>query len=142
MVVTFFGHSDAPSSVETKLTTILIDLIENKGATTFYVGNNGNFDRIVQNTLRTLKSQYSQIDALVVLAYLPGKYTHAETPLDTIYPEGLENVPKRFAICKRNEWMIKQCDLVITFVNRDFGGAAQYTKNAEKRGKTILNLAT
>lgn len=141
MVVAFFGHRDAPPSVEAKLTTILIDLIENKDATIFYVGNNGNFDRMVQSTLKALQLQYPHIHAFVVLAYLPGKYTHNETPLSTIFPEGLESVPKRFAICKRNEWMIVQSDLVVTYVNRTFGGAAQSTVIAEKRGKTILNLA-
>ncbi len=35
MVVTFFGHRDAPASVESPLTETLVDLIENKGATRY-----------------------------------------------------------------------------------------------------------
>ena len=141
MVVTFFGHRDAPASVESPLTETLVDLIENRGATLFYVGNNGEFDRMVQNKLTVLQRQYPHIQICVVLAYLPGEYNDNETRLNTVYPEGLELVPKRFAICRRNEWMIKQCDLVVTFVNRNFGGAARYAAIAKKHGKPILNVA-
>lgn len=31
-----------------------------------------------------------------------------------IYLEGLENVPKRFAISRRNQWMAQNCDMSIT----------------------------
>ena len=35
----------------------------------------------------------------------------------------LENVIPRFAISKRNEWMIDKADLIIAFVNHEYGGA-------------------
>ena len=60
---------------------------------------------------------------------------------DTVFPEGIESVPKRFAIVWRNQWMIDRSDFVITFVQRDFGGAATFQKKAEKKGKRIINLA-
>ncbi len=41
MVCTFFGHRNAPSGVRVALEAVLIDLIENKGADVFYVGNHG-----------------------------------------------------------------------------------------------------
>ena len=141
MVVTFFGHRDAPASVESPLTETLVDLIENRGATLFYVGNNGEFDRIVQNKLTVLQHQYPCIQICVVLAYLPGERNDNKALLNTVYPEGLELVPKRFAICRRNEWMIAQSDLVVTYVKRSFGGAARYAAIAEKRGKPIINIA-
>ena len=58
----------------------------------------------------------------------------------TVYPEGLENVPKRFAIYARNKWMIEKSDFVVTCVNRSFGGAAQFKEFAIKRGKTVVEL--
>ena len=48
-VCTFFGHSDCPSTVAPKLRSVLIELIENHGVDVFYVGNQGNFDRMVRS---------------------------------------------------------------------------------------------
>ena len=41
----------------------------------------------------------------------------------TTYPP-LEENPKRFAITKRNEWMVEQADVVVAYVKHDWGGAA------------------
>ena len=39
MVCTFFGHKDTPKEIEPTLRSALIELIENKNVTVFYVGN-------------------------------------------------------------------------------------------------------
>ena len=57
-----------------------------------------------------------------------------------IYPP-LEKVPLKFAINKRNEWMIDQSDFVIAYVEHSFGGAYQSLKYAYRKGKRIVNLA-
>ena len=44
MVCTFFGHRDTPERATPLLHDSIVDLIENKGVTDFYVGYNGNFD--------------------------------------------------------------------------------------------------
>lgn len=139
MTVTFFGHNDAPECVRGVLQTTLIDMIENHGASSFYVGNHGSFDRMVKSTLEKLQTVYPHIKYAVVLAYLPSKNNGDLSP--TAYPEGLETVPPRFAICKRNEWMIEHSDAVITYVKRSFGGAAKYKKYAENKKKIVINLA-
>ncbi|MBQ8255154.1 MAG: hypothetical protein IJY94_06605 [Clostridia bacterium] len=139
MICTFFGHRDAPTEICDKLQAVLVDLIENHGADTFYVGNNGNFDAMVRNTLAKLKPVYPHIEFTVVLAYLPTK-KECEADYETIYPEGLEDTPPKFAISKRNEWLVENSDTVITYVNRSWGGAWQSQKLAEKRGKTVINL--
>jgi len=36
--------------------------------------------------------------------------------------------------------MIKQSDTVVTYVKRNFGGAAQFTELAQKQGKQVINL--
>ena len=54
MVCTFFGHKDTPKEIEPTLRSTLVDLIENKNATMFYVGNNGNFDLMVRHQLEEL----------------------------------------------------------------------------------------
>lgn len=74
---------------------------------------------------------------------MPGKKPNYQPKdkLKTIYPAGLEFVPLRFAICKRNEWMIDQADYVVNFVEIDSGGASKYKKLAKKRGKITINLS-
>ena len=59
---------------------------------------------------------------------------------ETIFPEGIENVPKRFAIDFRNRWMIEKSDCVVTCINRGFGGAAKAKNYAEKHGKNIIEI--
>lgn len=140
MTVTFFGHKDTPKEIEPTLRTTLVDLIKNHGATEFYVGNNGNFDTMVRRQLENLSQTYP-ITYNVVLAYLPTKKSEYDNYINTIYPEGIETVPKRFAISYRNKWMIRQSDVVVTYVTRTYGGAAQFKEMAEKQGKTVIELS-
>lgn len=144
MKVTFFGHRDTPQSIRPKLKAVLTDLIEQHGADTFYVGNHGAFNSTVQRILLELKQTYPHIGCFVVLAYLPGKRSAVPPPknLETIFPEALENVPPKFAIIHRNRWMAEHADMVIAYVSSPGGGAADAMKFAQKRGKTVINLAT
>ncbi|MBQ3132677.1 MAG: hypothetical protein IJC17_00165 [Clostridia bacterium] len=85
--------------------------------------------------LKQAKAVYPQIRYAVVLAYLPTETPEYE---ETVYP--LEGVPARFAIDRRNRWMIEQSDIVVTYVNRGFGGAAKFKEIAKKKEKTIIEL--
>lgn len=138
--VTFFGHKDTPKEIEPKLREVLIDLIENKNADEFFVGNNGNFDSMVRRQLKDLSAIYP-IKYSVVLAYLPDEKNRYDDMMNTLYPEGLETVPKRFAISWRNKWIIKQANTVVTYVTHSFGGAAQFKEMAEKQGKAVIELS-
>ena len=140
MVCTFFGHKDTPKEIEPTLRSTLIDLIENKNVNVFYVGNNGNFDTMVRRQLEDL-SQTFPITYSVVLAYLPTEKSKYDNLTNTIYPEGLEIVPKRFAISYRNKWMIQQADAVVTYVTHSFGGAWQFKAMAERQGKMVIELS-
>ncbi len=140
-ICSFFGHSDAPQSIEGALCKVLIDLIENHSVAKFYVGNNGNFDAVVKRSLKKLKKSYPHISCMVVLAYLPSKKGNTErNEIETIFPEGLEKCPPKFAISRRNRWMVDNSDYIVTYVNRTFGGAAQFKELAERKGKTVINL--
>ena len=139
MTVTFFGHRDSPKEIEPTLRTTLIDLIENKNATDFYVGNNGSFDVMVRHQLEKL-SEYYDINYSVVLAYLPDEKNEYDPYTNTIYPEGIETVPKRFAISWRNKWMLKQADTIITYVTHPSSGAWEFEKLAVKQGEKVVKL--
>lgn len=137
---TFFGHRDAGKEVEPVLRATLTDLIENRSVTLFCVGNQGGFDNVVEKTLRSLKAQDHRIRQYTVLAYLPQDRQEKPEP-DTLFPEGLEFIPKKYAVAWRNRWMIEHADIVIIYVKRPFGGAARFKEVALKKGKEVVELA-
>ena len=141
MTCTFFGHRDTPKEIEPILVSTLKDLIENKNVNKFYVGNHGDFDFLVRKNLEKLKKQYPSISYYIVLAYLPQKKSEIDF-LDyslTVYPDGLEKIPYKLAIIKRNQWMIEHSDFVVVYVKNSVGGAAKFKELAEKRGKKVTN---
>ncbi len=141
-VCTFFGHHDCPSSIKPKLCEVLIDLIENQSVDMFYVGNKGAFDRLVRAALQELTQENPQIRYAVVLERMPGKQNkeNPEDFSDTMLPEGIENVPPRFAVSWRNRWMLRQVDFAVTYVTHEWGGAAQFAELAKKQKKNVINL--
>ena len=58
---------------------------------------------------------------------------------EIIYPE-IDSVPLKFAISKRNEWMVKQADYVIGYVCTHYGGAYKTLLYAHKHKKPYTNL--
>ncbi len=139
MVATFFGHRDVTEEIEPILYSVISDLIKNQKADKFYVGNHGAFDYTVIKVLKNLSEIYPNISCSVVLAYFPTTNNGIDY-WQTIFPDGLEDVPPKFAISKRNSWMIEKSDIVVTYVTRGFGGAAQFKELAEKKEKRIINL--
>ena len=144
LTCTFFGHRNTPAEIEPLLQATLIDLIENHRVDFFYVGKEGNFDGLVRKNLRLLKLDYPHINYYVVLAYMPrekGEYYCKEDFEETICPYIFDKTPPKYAIPKRNRWLIKESDYVITYVKHTLGGAAQFKELAEKKGKKVINLA-
>ena len=141
---TFFGHHDCPQEIKSKLREVLIDLITNQAVDMFYVGNQGSFDWLVRSALKELVQEYPQINYAVVLERMPSKQNedYPEDFSDTMLPEGIEEVPPRFAISWRNKWMLRQSDFVVTYITHSWGGAAQFAEMAKRQGKTIIALST
>lgn len=139
---TFFGHRYISDEIEEILTSLLIKLIEND-VSIFYVGSQGDFDHTVIKILKCLKIKYPHISYYIVLAYLHATkdnyyFDYFE---NTLYPEGLEFVPQKYAIVKRNQWMIEKSDYVIVYVNQTFSNASKFKALAEKKGKNVINIA-
>ena len=138
---TFFGHRDCPATIRPRLRAVLVELIVRYGVDRFYVGRQGCFDAMAHSVLRELAEVYPHISYAVVLERLPGSREKAVWDFfDSIFPEGLENAPPRFAISRRNEWMLKQADFVVAYITHSWGGAAQFADKARRQGKTVLNL--
>lgn len=141
MTCTFFGNRDTPQEIEKCLYQTIIRLITQEGVDLFYVGTHGRFDRMVYHCLQKVKQQFPFIQYFVVLAYLPKEKEEFEYLWEeTLYPEGLERVPYRLAIIKRNEWMLERADFVITYTAHTQGGAGRFADLAEEKGKTVISL--
>ena len=85
-----------------------------------------------------LRTIYPHIRSTLVLAYLDREYSE-DLYDDTVYPP-LEKVPMRYAISRRNEWMVDASDVVVSYVTHTFGGAATTLRYAERKHKRIINL--
>ena len=135
--VTFCGHAEVanPDAVRSWLMATVERLIR-QGASTFYLGGYGAFDRMAASVVCELKRSYPQIESVLVLPYLD-REINANGYDATVYPP-LETVPRRFAISRRNEWMVDAADVVVAYVTHDWGGAAKTLEYA-RRKKHIFN---
>ena len=143
----FIGHRDAPDTMLTHLTGTLERLIIEESVGYFYVGQYGSFDRLAGLAVKHLKQYYPFITLMLVLSYHPADRPTLTPPgFDgTYYPEGMENVPKRYAIVRANKQMVKCCDWLIAYVCHPASNARnllEYAQRREKKGLLhIENLA-
>ena len=140
-VCTFFGHRDAPCTIEPQLHETLRYLVSKKHVDTFYVGNQGQFDHMVQHHLQMLTSDFPHIRCFIILHQLPTTTASPQSSLPSLFPEGLEYVHPKYALVHRNRWMVQQADVIVAYVLHDWGGAAQFTAYARHQGKPVFNLA-
>ena len=134
---TFFGHGDCPEMNYSNILQTIQNLITEKNIITFYVGTQGNFDSLVYRALCNLRADFPQIRIYRVLAYLPKDNSLIS---DSILLEGIELIHPRYAISWRNRWMIEHSDYVIAYITHNYGGAARFVNEAERRGKTIIRV--
>ena len=146
MKITFCGHSNFSfdNTIKQKLKKLLLQEIRKNPACKFYLGGYGDFDSLCLNILKEIKADFPTIELLFITPYLNDNYSKLETAKlyydGIIYPP-LENVPRRFCILKRNEWMVSKADLVIAYVSHTYGGAYKTLQYARRKKKNIINLA-
>ncbi len=146
MIITFCGHSNCLFSDEEKekLKQLLIKEITKNPTCKFYLGGYGDFDGLCLRTLKDLKADFPKIELIFITPYLDKNYSKLEFAKyhydDVIFPP-LESVPRKFAILKRNEWMVDSVDLVIAYVKYFWGGAAKTLEYAKRKKVPIINIA-
>lgn len=140
MTCMFLGHRDAPDFIKEILYKEICMLIENEGVKKFYVGNNGNYDFLVQRVLEKISKERSDIEFFIVLSY-PGERALSNNQEETFFPQGLEKALPKYAISKRNEWLINNSDYAVVFFNHRFSNCARWVEKAEKKGLKIINVA-
>ena len=139
MLVTFCGHSQVSNSdaVAATLKTVIADLIS-EGATEFYLGGYGEFDSMAAHAVREAKAAHPEIISMLVIPYMDRDFDPALYD-NSVYPP-LETVPLKFAISKRNEWMIDQADVVVSCITHGWGGAATTLRYAQRKKKRIISV--
>ena len=139
MSCTFFGHRDATDGIKAKLKKSILYLIEERQVERFLVGNNGNFDLYVQCVLIELKKEGVNIRFDIVLSRPEEKALSGNQEV-TLFPEGMEYALPRYAVSKRNAWLIKNASFAIVYVRSPFSNSNRWMKEALRKGLTVINL--
>lgn len=147
--VAFFGHREVDNlyKLEEELDEQVRSLLGEKEFVEFLVGRNGEFDLTVARVVRRIKSYYRDDNSalILVLPYLTAEYLNNQESFEnynddvTVY-SGINTHPKG-AIQARNREMVDMADLVICYLEYDYGGAYQSVKYAKNKGKVVINLA-
>ncbi len=146
MIVTFCGHRDfvETAEAENQLTMFLEKYARENVRLVCYNGGYGNFDYFAAKCVQRMQEQYSNIRNCLVLPYIDQPFlerieifkNHFD---ETIYPL-LESVPRKYAIIRRNEWMVDSADIVIAYVTYSWGGAARTLEYARRKKKNIIQI--
>ncbi len=152
ITITFCGHSTLyDEGVKEALYDALMGVLSPLSASdkvTFLCGGYGAFDSLCSNVIDELRRQgiVPKNEKLLVTPYLTESYKERLDLVrkyydDVIFPP-IENAPLRFAIPRRNVWMVEQADIVIAYVRHSMGGAATTLRHAYSKKKNIIRLIT
>ena len=131
----FIGHREASETILPALTQEVERHIAEYGVTEFVVGHYGGFDRLAASAVKQAKQRHPEVTLTLLLPYHP-----AEQPIPTpegfdrtLYPEGMERVPRRLAIVRANHWMICNSDFLIAYVCHPSNGSREVLEEARRR---------
>ena len=136
----FIGHREADEWLLSRLERIVEQLITEENIRYFYVGGYGGFDRIAATAVKKAKQQHPNITLMLVLPYHPADRP-VETPNGfdgTYYPDGLEKVPKRYAIVRANRHMVETCDWLVCYVKHGASNSRNLLEYAHRYTGTGL----
>lgn len=147
MIISFFGHSDfcEKNGDREKILNILNNHVADN-VVEFYLGGYGNFDRFAHECCVEFKNSHNSASIIFVTPYITEKYQNnhlrfINNSFDYIIYPPIESTPLRFSIPKRNEWIIRESDLIICHITHNFGGAFKaYRYALKKQQKKIINL--
>lgn len=146
MIIAFIGHGKYTMNAEEedRLIELLRSILEQHPDCLFYLGGYGSFDFKCNDILQNLQTEYPKLKRIFVTPYIQPNFWRLNEASklydESIYPFEYRVMPK-YAIVRRNEWMIKQADIVIAFVCFHFGGAYNSYNYAHNKGKVIINIA-
>lgn len=129
------GHRDADESLTPALDAAIERHITECGVTEFVVGHYGNFDRLAARALARARARHPEIRLFLLTPYYSPEHP---LPLPegfdaTLYPEGIEDAPRRLAIVYANRYMVEASLYLIAFVRHSFGNTGKLLAYAQGR---------
>ena len=148
-ICSFAGHSELYDTGEIyeHLLSVIEDLITTENISEFWVGNYGSFDKLSAKAVRELKSKYPNIQLNLVIPYLTTEINEYKELYYKDYDNILvadipEKTPKKVQIIKGNQYMVKNSQILVCYINHSWGGAAKTLEFAQKQKNIrIINLA-
>ena len=142
---TFAGHRTAPDTLKNELIKSVADLVE-QGVTTFYVGNNGNFDALSASAVRAVKQQHKDIRLILVLPKMTSSVQNHRDYYSYMYDEILiptqsDEAHFKAMITLRNKWMVDNSDYIITYIRKEIGGAYNTFRYAKTKSIRIIEIS-
>ena len=136
----FIGHREAGEALRPQVKAAAEALILGEGVTDFYVGSRGGFDHLAAAVVMALMEVHPEVRLYRVLSYFPTGRGVPEHPgfTGTVFPQGLESVPRRFAILRANRLMVDACDYLIAYAPHEYSNARKvldYARRRERQGK-------
>ncbi len=149
MIITFIGHRTLynRNDLYEKVSETIFERATHSETVSFYCGGYGEFDQLCARVSRSVKETKPNSEVVFITPYITESQQKNLRDLlksnlyDAIIYPPLENVPLKFAISKRNEWMVNQADLIIAYVTHTHGGAYKTLEYARRKKKQIINLA-
>ena len=145
-ICAFFGHRDVVLSSYDKsvLEKVCRKLIYEEEVYEFWFTNNGECDFYARQVLVEMReNNFPEIDVCILPAYSlsDGLFDVLSDKYQLLFPGELYHVPWKAAIVKRNEYMVKNADIILCYITRHYGGAYKAVKLAEKLKKKVINIA-
>ena len=139
-----FGHREYFEDLEECLKREIYFAIR-LGCTTFYTGGMGTFDRAFAAAVRSWKKQFPHIRLILVIPYLTKELQRNKQEYERLYdaivkPAVLDSVHPKYAISKRNRWMVQKSTVVIAYNRVAFGGAYEAIQYAKSQGKAVIQI--
>ena len=142
--VSFIGHRvvDEYRQVEEELDEVIELLHRKYGFIDFNVGRNGEFDDLATQAVRRFRREWEEwCELTLVEPYPVANLDIIEKSYDSVIIPTDRKCHYKAAIGERNKWLAENCDMMIVYIKRDYGGAYKCYKYAQELGVPIMNIA-
>ena len=143
--VALFGHREIDDLIKLEeLLSIEVEkMILKEYYVNFLIGRSGEFDEYAASVIKRVQKRHGKDnnELTLVLPYTVKDIEYYEKYYDNIIiPECVQGAHPKSAISLRNRWIVDFADVVIVYVEREYGGAFDAMKYAKKIGKPVVNL--
>ena len=140
--IALFGHRDIDDllRVEEAFLSCVEELFASHPCINFLIGRNGDFDEYIASAIKRIQKKpgAERVRLILVLPYPLAPLIYYEAYYDEIIiPEELARIHPKARITKRNQWMIRNADLVLVCLEKAQGGTADAVRYALRCQKPV-----